>query len=168
VRALGILARDRDVEVIAAGATIAAEAAYLRGCMALAEELGVAGRFRWLGQVDRAAKMGLFGEVDAFALPTTHPEAKGLSAIEALAAGLPVVASDHGAFPEMLDEQRAGLLHLPGDPAALATAIAALADDPFRAAACGRHGHALARTRHSADAMAAGHEAIYAEVVRRA
>jgi glycosyltransferase involved in cell wall biosynthesis len=164
VRALALLARDRDVQVIAAGATIAAERTYLAGCLALAEELGVADRFHWRGQVDRDAKLALLGEIDIFALPTAHPEAKGLPVIEALAAGLPVVAANHGTFPELLDGERAGLLHEPNNPADLARAIVTLADDPARAAACGRHGHALARDRHSVAAMAAGHEAIYEAV----
>jgi glycosyltransferase involved in cell wall biosynthesis len=124
----------------------------------------VADRFHWRGQVDRDAKLALLGEIDIFALPTAHPEAKGLSVIEALAAGVPVAAANHGAFPELLDGERAGLLHEPNDPADLARAIATLADDPACAAALGRHGHALTRTRHSAAAMAAGHEAIYERV----
>jgi len=161
IRALALLARDRDLEVVAAGATVDAEQTYLAGCLALAEELGVGERFRWRGQVDRLGKLALFSEIDLFALPTTHPEAKGLSIIEAMAAGVPVVAPDHGTFPELLDDQQAGLLHAPRDPASLAAAIAALADDPARARACGRHGFDLARRRHSAAAMAAGHEAIY-------
>jgi glycosyltransferase involved in cell wall biosynthesis len=165
LKALAILARDRDVELVAAGATVEAERIYLAGCLALAEDLGVADRFTWRGQVDRAGKLALLGEIDLFTLPTTHPEAKGLSAIEAMAAGVPVVAAAHGTFPELLDGEQAGLLHSPQDPADLARAITVLADAPDRAAACGRHGHALARSRHSAAAMAAGHEALYDRVV---
>lgn len=161
IRALPLLARDFDVEVVAAGAMVDAEQTYLAGCLALADELGLANRFQWRGQVDRAGKLALLSEIDIFALPTTHPEAKGLSAIEAMAAGLPVVAADHGTFPELLDQERAGLLHAPRDPADLARAITTLATDVDHAAACGRHGFALAQSRHSAAAMAAGHEAIY-------
>jgi glycosyltransferase involved in cell wall biosynthesis len=84
-----------------------------------------------------------------------------------MAAGVPVVAADHGTFPELLDGERAGLLHAPRDPADLARAVATLADDPARASGCGRHGHALARSRHSAAAMAAGHENLYAQVTGR-
>jgi len=162
VRALALLVAEHDVEVVAAGATVDAERHYVAGCLALAAELGVADRLRWLGQVDRGGKLDLLGSVDVFAMPTTHAEAKGLPVIEALASGVPVVASAHGAFPELLDGERAGLLHAPGDPADIARTIALLLADPDRATACGLHGHALARSRHSADGMAAAHEALYA------
>lgn len=168
VRALPILARSHDVEVSAAGATIAAERGYVAGCLDLAERLGVADRFRWLGQVDRPGKLALLQACDVFAMPTVHPEAKGLSVVESLAAGLPVVASAHGAFPELLDDGRAGLLHRPGDPADLARVVGELLHDPDRAAALGAAGHALARERHSAAAMAAAHERLYACLADRA
>lgn len=168
VRALPILAARHDVEVIAAGATIETEREYLASCHALARELGVADRFRWLGQIDRRAKLELLHMIDVFALPTPRPEAKGLSAIEALAAGVPVVASSHGAFPEMLDGEQSGLLHAPGDPADLARRIAAVLADEEMAGRLGRHGHSLARSRHSAAAMAAAHEALYHEISEKA
>ena len=164
VRALPIVAERHDVEVVAAGATIETERDYLASCHALARDLDVADRFRWLGQIDRAAKLDLFSAVDVVALPTPRAEAKGLSAIEALAAGVPVVASGHGAFPELLDDERAGLLHAPGDPGDLARAITAILADETLASRLGRHGHALARLRHSADSMAAAHEALYHEL----
>jgi glycosyltransferase involved in cell wall biosynthesis len=84
--------------------------------------------------------------------------------IEALAAGVPVVAPDHGAFPELLSGG-GGLLHVPNDPADLARAIRSVLDDPVRAAALGAAGHACVRERHTFATMAAGHEAVYAEVL---
>ncbi|MFM7108448.1 MAG: glycosyltransferase family 4 protein [Planctomycetaceae bacterium] len=166
VRALGILARERDVEVVAAGATVDAERDYVAGCLSLARDLGVVDRFRWLGQVDRAGKLAMLESIDAFAMPTAHPEAKGLPVIEAMAAGVPVVAPDHGAFPELLDGERAGLLHVPADPVDLAARLGAVLDDSPLAARLGSHGHALVRERHSAAAMAAAHERLYASLVR--
>ncbi|MFM8702341.1 MAG: glycosyltransferase family 4 protein, partial [Planctomycetia bacterium] len=77
VRALEIVARTHDVELVAAGATIPAEEPYLRRCHAIAADLGIAERFRWLGQVDRPGKLRLLESIDVFAMPTTHPEAKG-------------------------------------------------------------------------------------------
>lgn len=167
VRALPMLVERHDVEVVAAGATIDTEREYLASCDALARDLGVADRFRWLGQIDRRAKFDLLNSIDVFALPTPRAEAKGLSAIEALAAGVPVVASNHGAFPELLDGERAGLLHEPGDPADLACVLAVVLADEEMAGRLGRHGHSLVRSRNSAAAMAAAHEALYRELSRR-
>lgn len=164
LRAVAILAATRDVELVAAGATSPAEEAYLRTCHRLADELGVGGRFTWLGQVDRVGKLRLLEACDVFAMPTAHPEAKGLPVIEAMAAGVPVVAPDHGAFPELL-ASGGGLLHAPNDPGDLARVLRAVLDDPSRAAALGAAGHARVRVRHTFATMAAGHEAVYAELL---
>jgi glycosyltransferase involved in cell wall biosynthesis len=133
----------------------------------VAAELGVADRFRWLGQVDRPGKLRLLESIDVFAMPTVFPEAKGLPVIEAMAAGVPVVAPAHGTFPELLDDERAGLLHAPGDPADLACVIGRLLDDEELASRCGRHGHDLSLARHKADRMATEHEALYAALLER-
>ena len=50
------------------------------------------------------------------------------------------------------------------DPADLARAIVAILDDESHASRLGRHGHALARSRYSADSMAAAHEALYRDL----
>lgn len=168
VRSLPHLAREHDVEVLAAGAEVDAERDYVARCLAVARELGVADRFHWLGQLDRPGKLRLFESIDVFAMPTVHPEAKGLPVIESLAAGVPVVAADHGAFPELLDGERAGLLHRPADPADLARCLGRLLGDVDLATRCGRYGHVLALERHTAAAMAAAHEALYRRLMEGA
>lgn len=168
IRAVATLAATHDVTLVAAGAEIEAERPYLDRCKQLAAELGLADRFEWRGQVDRAGKLALLSEVDLFAMPTTHPEAKGIPVLEAFTAGLPVVASDHGAFPEYLGRDpatRLGLLCTPGDPAALHAALLLLADDPALAARMGRDAFATARERFTPAAMAAGHEQVYADAI---
>ena len=119
----------------------------------------------WTGQVDRPGKLRLLESIDVFAMPTVFPEAKGIPVIEAMAAGVPVVAPAHGAFPELLDNERAGLLHLPGDLADLARVIGTLLDNEALASGCGQHGHALSLARHTADQMAAAHEELYARLL---
>ena len=161
VRALPLVARRHDVELLAAGAEVGSERGYLGRCLALASDLGVADRFRWLGQVDRPGKLRLLESIDVFAMPTVHPEAKGIPVIESMAAGVPVAAPAHGTFPELLDDERAGLLHAPGDPEALAATLCRLFDDAELATRLGRHGHSLALARHTADRMAAEHERLY-------
>jgi glycosyltransferase involved in cell wall biosynthesis len=165
VRSLPLLARDRDVEVLAAGAEVDSEHGYRTRCLTLAQELGVSDRFRWLGQVDRPGKLRLLQSIDVFAMPTVFPEAKGIPVIEAMAAGVPVVAPAHGTFPELLDDERAGLLHAPGDPADLAHKLGRLLDNVELASRCGRYGHERSRARHTADRMAAVHEELYTRLL---
>ena len=165
VRSMPLLTQHRDVEVLAAGAEVGSEQGYLDRCLTLARELGVADRFHWLGQVDRPGKLRLLDSIDVFAMPTVFPEAKGIPVIEAMASGVPVVAPAHGTFPELLDGERAGRLHVPGDPADLARAIGFLLDDSGLASRCGRHGHELSLARHTADLMAKEHQKLYTRLV---
>ncbi len=168
VEALGRLAVEgRSVEAIAAGATVEAERDYVERCLARARLLGVADRFRWLGQVDLAGKLDLLGRIDVLAMPATHPEAKGIPVLEAFAAGVPVVAADAGALPEYVRPEAstvAGLLHRPGDALDLARQLASLQDDAELAASLGRGGFARARERYTRDRMVDGHAEIYAAI----
>jgi glycosyltransferase involved in cell wall biosynthesis len=77
----------------------------------------------------------LVGQLDLFVFATTPDEGLGIAVIEAMAAGVPVVASDVGACREVLDDGALGLLVTPGDPAALADAIERVRDQPETTAA---------------------------------
>ena len=77
---------------------------------------------------------------DVFVLPSTLPEPFGTVILEAMAAGVPVVASAHGGPREMIVEGETGLLVPPGDPEALAGAVRSLLDDPERARRIGEAG----------------------------
>ncbi|GAV37451.1 glycosyltransferase [Streptomyces acidiscabies] len=59
----------------------------------------------------------------AVVAPSTWQEAFGLVVVEAMAAGVPVVAAGHGAFTELVEDGVSGLLHRPGDPASLASCL---------------------------------------------
>lgn len=85
-------------------------------------------------------------EADVFVLPT-RADMVPWAIAEAMAAGLPVVASDVAAIPELLGE--AGVVVPPDDPAALAAALRALADDPDRRAALGALARARVRERYA-------------------
>lgn len=164
IRALPLVRETHDVHLRAAGAVVDAEQGYIARCLAIAAELGVAEQMTWLGQLDRSGKLAFFGSLDLFAMPTVFPEAKGIPVIEAMAAGVPVVAPAHGAFPELLDHEQAGRLHTPGDAADLARVIITMLDDAASRARMAAHGHALVRRHHRADQMAASHEELYRQV----
>jgi glycosyltransferase involved in cell wall biosynthesis len=97
---------------------------------------GAAGAVRFLGPVAEDVLPALYAGATAFVLPSLH-EGFGLPVLEAMAAGVPVVASDRGALPETCGS--AALLVDPLDRAALADAIeAAIGDDGLIAAGIAR------------------------------
>jgi glycosyltransferase involved in cell wall biosynthesis len=95
--------------------------------VARVERRGHADRLRYLGFVEGAR--GLLPQADVFVL-TSRTEGLGTSVLDAMAAGIPVVATAAGGIPEMVDHERTGLLVPPGDAAALAAAIQRVLDDP--------------------------------------
>lgn len=94
----------------------------------------------YLGEVDYAGKLAFFKRCGVFTVPSRHREARGMSFMEAQLAGVPVVAPESGAFPEMLSLTGGGILVPPDDAAALAGALARLQDDPDEADRLGRAG----------------------------
>lgn len=105
----------------------------------LAERLGVAGMVRWRGEVPSAD--AAFEGVDIALLPS-RGEGLPLTAMEALVRELPVVASRVDGLPEAVRDGETGLLVEPGDPRALADAVATLATEPERARAMAARGRA--------------------------
>ncbi|HET9770900.1 MAG TPA: glycosyltransferase, partial [Acidimicrobiia bacterium] len=105
--------------------------AYRDGALARLPELGlVEGRdILLLGTVSEADLGAWYRAADAFAFPSVK-EGFGLVVLEALAAGLPVVATDIPVFAEYLRDGQNALLVPPDDPAALAAALGRLAGDP--------------------------------------
>jgi glycosyltransferase involved in cell wall biosynthesis len=107
----------------------------------------LAARVRRLGLEDRVRLLGkrddvnaLLAASDLFVCPSVWDEALGYVILEAMAVGLPAVASRVGGIPEVVREGETGLLVPPRDAGALAGAIASLLDDPVRREAMGRAG----------------------------
>jgi glycosyltransferase involved in cell wall biosynthesis len=96
---------------------------------ALAERLGIAARVHWLGYVERAEEH--MRGWDAFLL-ASEGEAFGFVLVEAMACGVPVVAAESGAIPEIVEHDRSGYLAPVLDAGAMADAIAAMANDEPR------------------------------------
>src|SRR2546423_2087302 len=109
------------------------------------------------GRIDEATLDALYRGAAALAIPS-RSEGFGLPALEAMARGCPVVASDAGALPEVVGE--AGLLVAPGDPEALASALGRLLTDDALAAARRAAGRRRAAT-FTWSACTAAHLAAY-------
>jgi phosphatidyl-myo-inositol alpha-mannosyltransferase len=93
----------------------------------LADELGVACEF--VPSPSAEEKVRLFGTATALCAPATGQESFGIILAEAMAAGLPIVASDIPGYRDVLEDGRLGLLAPPGDAAALANALTRLLTD---------------------------------------
>jgi glycogen(starch) synthase len=124
VRALQLLPIEAELELV--GGWDASEEQRLR---ALAEQLGVAGRVRFAGQLDREGVASAYERADAVVFPVRWEEPWGLVPLEAMARGRPVVATGRGGSAEYLRDGENCLLFDAGDPARLAAALKRLAAD---------------------------------------
>lgn len=132
-----------------------------RELRAAAEPLG--DRLRLLGFRDDVDT--LYGAADVIVVPSTAPDPLPNSALEAAAAGCCVVASATGGLPEILRDGHTGCLVPPDDPAALAQALASLADDPERRERLGAAAAADVRDRFAPERLAPRVMALYDAVV---
>jgi glycosyltransferase involved in cell wall biosynthesis len=99
----------------------------------LANRLGLQDRVAFLGWCEQKEVQEMLQKASVFAMPSRN-EGFGLALVEAMAAGLPVVASRVGGIPNLVDHERSGLLVPPEDPDALSESIdRVLSDDAFTA-----------------------------------
>jgi glycosyltransferase involved in cell wall biosynthesis len=127
-----------------------------------AAALGVADRVVFTGRRDDVP--AVTAALDVAVLPS-YREAQGLSILEAMALSRPVVASDVGGIPEMVEHGRTGLLVPPHDDTALADAIVRLLTDHQVADTLGRNGHDLVHERFCVELMVRAVETIYDDAV---
>jgi L-malate glycosyltransferase len=127
-----------------------------------ARELGVHEQTYFLGKLDAVAP--LLASADLFLLPS-ESESFGLSALEALACGVPVVASNAGGLPEVIDDGATGFLRNVGDVDAMAGAAVGLLRDADRWRAMSAAAAADARARFARDDIVGRYERFYENVV---
>lgn len=113
---------------------------------ALAGELGLADRVRILGWLEPSEVVEQLAAADVLIHPSPVHEPYGVAVLEAMASGLPVLASDRTcAALDRIVNDRNGMIHLAGDHVALAGQIARLAEDPNRMRQLGDEAAATAR-----------------------
>lgn len=130
----------------------------------LAAELGLAGRVHFLGQRDDVPD--LLSALDLFVLPS-HSEGVSLALLEAMAAGLPVIATAVGGLPEVVTDGDNGLLVPPEDPEALATALERLLEDPALAQRLGANARRHVEENFSLERLGREINEIYTELIKR-
>jgi glycosyltransferase involved in cell wall biosynthesis len=118
-----------------------------------------------LGRASEGLLHALYARADVFVHATRY-EGSSLVTLEAMAHGLPVVATRAGGIPDKVRDRETGRLVEPGDVEALAGAIAEVAGDAALARALGRRGRERALSEFAWPALAARTVALYEELLR--
>jgi glycosyltransferase involved in cell wall biosynthesis len=174
---VGRLSPEKDVETLVRAAAIARAAdpsfeleivgggSCLNSLRSLAAELGLERQVRFLGE--RSDVPALLARAGLFVLPSLT-EGISLTLLEAMARGLPVVATRVGGNPEVVVDAETGLLVTPKAPAELAGAMLRLRSSPAEARRMGAAGRRRVEEHFDVRRMVADYESVYAAVAGRA
>ncbi len=132
----------------------------------LAGELRLRNRVVFAGEVEEATKRDLLAGAECLVLPSFY-EAQGIAIAEAWAQGRPVVASEVGGVPDLVNNSQDGLLYPYGDIPALTTALREMLMDRPYASRMGTAGLRKARLSFTWDRIAQRFEELYQSVVRK-
>ena len=145
VRAFAIASRSVKARLVLVG-----DGPEVGACKELATELGVFDRVTFAGTYD--AIWELLPQADVFFLPSEY-ESFGLSALEAMACAVPVVASNTGGLPEVVEDGVSGFLHAPADTEAMAESIRKLLSDDELARKMGEAARERATSKFRREAL---------------
>jgi len=130
----------------------------------LARSLDVADDVEFLGEQDQVVQ--LLSAADVFLLPSAQ-ESFGLAALEAMACGVPVVASRVGGLPEVVEDGVTGFLHPPEELQGMAGSVVRILTDPTLYTRLAEAAVSSARRRFSDDRIVPMYEAFYTEILNR-
>lgn len=140
---------------------------YLSGIQKRFADCGLASEFNYRGVLDRAQKIEFLRQLDVMSVPATYDEPKGVSLLEAMACGVPLVQPRRGAFTEIVEKTSGGLLVEPDDAQSLAQGILKIYQDRKLADELGRNGARGVREHYSAAHMADRAQEAYETVIGR-
>jgi len=143
-----------NLQLAAGGYVSSAYKTYIDGIRRKINENGLEDRIKLLGTLERAEKLNFFKQIDVFSVPAPYREPKGISILEALASGVPVVQPKHGAYPEWIHATQGGLLHRPNDSVDLAEKLALLLRDADLRKRLGQQGRQGVFEKFSSERMA--------------
>lgn len=139
-------------------------ASYEADIMALINRLGVSDVIDWTGYTQDVNAE--FEKMDAFVLPSLYGEGMPMVILEAMAMGVPVVASDVEGIPEILENENTGLIVPPGDPLGLAKALAEVMSDRFDWRGIRKAAYARQCEKFSDASMAKSVTGVYQDVLK--
>ncbi|HEY1297695.1 MAG TPA: glycosyltransferase, partial [Chloroflexota bacterium] len=130
----------------------------------LRDELGLTDSVRFAGRLHDDQLLDAYAAADVFALPSSS-EAQGIVALEAMACGLPVVASAVGGLLGTIEDRHTGLLVASGDAEALAAGLADLLTSPARRETMGKAARQAVESRFTWSHAVAATREVYREVL---
>ena len=157
-----VFARIR--ERVASRLLIVGEGPELSRAEQLIDQLGLAAHVELVGEAQDV--VGLLSVSDLFLLPSLQ-ESFGLSALEAMACGVPVVASNVGGLPEVITDGVTGSLHPPDDVQGMAESAIAILSNSAAHAQMAIDGARLVQERFSANRIVPQYEALYERTMQR-
>jgi len=168
VEAYALMRRDLnapEARLEVAGYLGAEHRDYFKGVERRAAELGLGREFNYRGVLDRGGKIEFLRGLDVLSVPATYDEPKGIFLLEAMACGVPVVQPRRGAFTELVERTRGGLLAEPDDAESLAAGLLRVAEDPALAAELSANAFSNVRLQHAVTHMADRALEVYGEVL---
>jgi glycosyltransferase involved in cell wall biosynthesis len=118
-----------EARLEAAGYMAPDSKSYLDEIQKRLQDAGLGGEFHYRGVLERADKIAFLRSLDVMSMPATSDEPKGVSLLEAMACGVPLVQPRRGSFTEIVEKTGGGLLVQPDDPRSLADGILQIARD---------------------------------------
>lgn len=131
----------------------------------ITQSLGLDNRVHFLGFVPEEDLPALYRQSDIFTI-ASDVEVQSIPTLQAAATGLPIVAAEAAALPELVEDSGNGRLVPPDDPSALAQAICEILDDPPRAKGMGQASLQIGR-QHAEERTFDAYEALYREYGQR-
>jgi glycosyltransferase involved in cell wall biosynthesis len=127
---------------------------YLEAIQKRLHDAGLGSEFHYRGVLERADKIAFLRGLDVMSMPATYDEPKGVSLLEAMACGVPLVQPRRGSFTEIIEKTGGGLLVQPDDPQSLANGLLQIARDRDLAADLSANGFRGVREHYTAAHMA--------------
>jgi glycosyltransferase involved in cell wall biosynthesis len=156
-----------DIRLEAAGYLSRADTPYFEDVKRRLEAAGLLSEFTYRGAVDRDGKLAFLQTLDVLSVPAPYDEPKGVFLLEAMASGVPVVATAVGGTPDLLAGGASGMLVPSGDAAAMASAVMRVLRDSELRSQLAAKGRERVTSNFSQLAMVIAYEELYHSILRK-